>query len=181
VHCSEPVARRDVGEIAGGQVAVGLEAVLHSKAFVSHHCQWNINGMFYLNAATYLVSFSTPQPTFCKKGKVTCSGGGESGDAKAAPSLIVLPRIRGCNILSADLFYGDEGVISISQTYHFGHLAILKTRSIVLEQSHTIGDGTESRDILPIPDDVVQLVVVGRLHASELLVSTEAITAELFG
>jgi hypothetical protein len=32
VHCSKPVARRDVGEVACGQVAVGLEAVLHSEA-----------------------------------------------------------------------------------------------------------------------------------------------------
>ena len=32
VHRSKPVARRDVGEVACGQVAVGLKAVLDSKA-----------------------------------------------------------------------------------------------------------------------------------------------------
>jgi hypothetical protein len=32
VHCSKPVARRDVGEVACGQVAVSLETVLDSKA-----------------------------------------------------------------------------------------------------------------------------------------------------
>lgn len=32
VHCSEPVARRDVGEVTCGQIAVCFEAVLHPKA-----------------------------------------------------------------------------------------------------------------------------------------------------
>jgi len=39
VHCAEPVAGRDVGEVACGQVAVGLEAVLDSEAFVLYRCQ----------------------------------------------------------------------------------------------------------------------------------------------
>lgn len=58
--------------------------------------------------AAYLVSFSTPHPTLCKKGKVTFLGGGESGEAKAAPSFTVLPRIRGCNILLAGLSDRDR-------------------------------------------------------------------------
>jgi hypothetical protein len=60
-------------------------------------------------------------------------------------------------------------------------LAIFETRSIVREQCHVISDRTESRNILAIPDDVVQLVVVSRLHASELFISIETITAKFLG
>ena len=68
-----------------------------------------------------------------------------------------------------------------SRTYYFSHLPVLKTRSIVREQSHSIGNRTESRNIFAVPNDIVQLVVVCRLHASELFFSTKAITAELLG
>jgi len=97
VHCSKPVARRDVGEVPCGQVAVGLKAVFDSKAL--YHVEVSERSIISILAnATYLVSFSTPQPTLCKNGKVTFSGGGESGDANAAPSLTVFPRIRGYNM-----------------------------------------------------------------------------------
>lgn len=68
-----------------------------------------------------------------------------------------------------------------SQTYHFSNLAILETSSVVRKQSQTISDGTESRYIGAVPDDIVQSVVVSCLHASELVVRTETITAELLG
>lgn len=94
VHGPKPIARRDVGEVACGQVAVGLETVLHPEALY-HIAVSGISIVYVLAKPRYLVSFSTPQPTLCKKGKVTFFGGGESGDANAAPSLTVFPRIRG--------------------------------------------------------------------------------------
>lgn len=79
------------------------------------------------------------------------------------------------------MFIRDGELSLSSQTYHFSHLAIFKTRSVVREQSHAVSNRTESRNIVTVPDDIVQLVVISRLHASELFISTEIVTAKLFG
>lgn len=81
--------------------------------------------------------------------------------------------------MSAGLSNRNDELSPNNRTYHFCHMAVLKTRSIVLEQGHAISNGAETRDIIAIPDDVVQLVVIGRLHASKLFVGTETIAAEL--
>jgi hypothetical protein len=58
---------------------------------------------------------------------------------------------------------------------------VLETCSVVRKQSNAISNGAESGYIGTVPDDIVQLVVVGGLHASELFYGIEAITAELLG
>jgi hypothetical protein len=54
----------------------------------------------FLIWVSYLASTSTPQPMRCRKDKVVASGGGwvwlSWKGAKAAPSLMVFPRMRGC-------------------------------------------------------------------------------------
>jgi hypothetical protein len=44
MHSTKPVPRRDVGEVAGGQVAVGLEAELLSEAESSLACRMVLVG-----------------------------------------------------------------------------------------------------------------------------------------
>ena len=62
----------------------------------------DVDGTVPSPSVSYLTSTSTPQPTPCRNGKVVASGGGwvslSSKGAKAAPSLTVLPRIRGCHL-----------------------------------------------------------------------------------
>lgn len=72
-----------------------------------------------------------------------------------------------------------SGKMYCRSTYHFRHLSLLKTSSIVLEQSNTISDRAEPRHILAVPDDIVKLVVVGLLHAFELCIGVESITTKL--
>ena len=81
----------------------------------------------------------------------------------------------------ADFPTSDGELIPSTQTHHFSHLAIFKARSVVRKQSNAVSNRTESGNVLAIPDDIVQLVVIGCLHASEFFFSTEAIAAELLG
>jgi hypothetical protein len=66
-------------------------------------------------------------------------------------------------------------------TYHFSHQPTLETSGIVSKQRNVVNSRTESGHPGTIPDDAVQSVVGSLLHAYKLVLSVQAIAAELLG
>ena len=66
-------------------------------------------------------------------------------------------------------------------THHFSNQSTLKTSSIVSKQSDIINNRTEPGYPGTVPDDTVESIVRSLLHANKLVLSMQAIAAELLG
>ena len=194
MHSTKPVPGCDVGEVAGGQVAVRLVAKLLSEAeswSVRCLAGWNICRCWDCFKSLYLLpDFDFDTAAYSLQERESGRFGRRLGivELKGCESGAFVDGIaedkRLSSPWSAVYISFRQKIITAhwANTYHFSHQPTLKPSSVVRKQRNVVNSRTEPRhSSSTTPDNTVQSVVRSLLHASELFLGIQAIAAELLG